>query len=209
MRLAALGAGGYGLRARVRSSMPKIDKRQLGVIMGGVIAVSVTTGVLMSRNKPAGIPREVAAQPWEEQIVVPGALRMSVPWPLEARVDPHSHQKLTILVGEKSGSALSVTAIAGATNAPLETLAQGGLEGVERAGLKRLSSQTQATTLLGRPALEFSGKFVRGDGEAQVSGVVFTTDTHAVAAALLYPANDAAAPAVWARVKAGFRSSAP
>ena len=151
-----------------------------------------------------GIPRDVATQHWDDQIIIPGVLTMSVPWSVKLRSDSRIPQNTTIWVGEGFGSALTITTIAG-TDAPLERLADGGLDGVERSGFRRLSSQKQPTTVLGRAALEFSGKFGRTEGEMLVSGVVFMVDTHAVAAALLYRSGDEVAPAVWARVRAGLR----
>jgi hypothetical protein len=185
-----------------------IDKLRRGIITVSTIAAGVVLGVLPAcRKAKSKIPPDVAARAWEDQVMIPGALIMSVPWQLKARSDPRMPPNTAIWVGEQFDSAISATTIAGAADVPMDLLADGGIKGVaDLPGFRLLSSEKREASLLGKPALDFSARYARSNDELLTNGVVLLTETHSVMAALLYAADDEVGPPVWARLRAGLRA---
>jgi hypothetical protein len=185
-----------------------ISNLRRGILTVSAIAAGVALGVLPACKKAKSkIPRDVAARAWEDQVMIPRVLLMSVPWQLKARSDPRIPPNTAVWVGEQFDSAISVTTISGATDVPMDVFADGGIKGVaELPGFRLLSSEKQKASLLGKPALDFSASYARSNDEVLTKGVVVSTGTHGLIAALLYASDDEVGPLVWARLRAGIRT---
>jgi hypothetical protein len=89
----------------------------------------------------------------------------------------------------------------------MDVFADGGIKGVaELPGFRLLSSEKRKASLLGKPALDFSASYARSNDEVLTKGVVVSTGTHGLIAALLYASDDEVGPLVWARLRAGIRT---
>lgn len=182
-----------------------MDTKRRGMLLGAVLATGVVVG-LSPWLRRGQISRDVVSREWDELPLVPNRLSMKVPWPLRPRLDSRLPNNVSILVGEEHHAAISVTLVQGPLDVPLETAASGGVDALAKTpGLRLVSWDKRPGTILGRPGLDVTARFKRGSEDALGSGVFFKTNDHLVAAFFLHAANDESAPAVWTRLRAGFK----